>query len=104
MEKTYGQKQKGARLKMKSTPANPCRRLLVFHDESSRQLEEVTLSHARPQESPRARSSALTKWQLRGTHAPIGRRVGEGGRHERHGPTPRVSPSHVRSRVTFSFG
>lgn len=48
-----------------------CSRLLVFHDESSRQLEEVTLSHAPPQESPRARrsSSALTKWQLRGTHA-----------------------------------
>lgn len=72
LKKTYGQKPEGARdSRWRALPLihAACSRLLVFHDESSRQLEEVTLSHAPPQESPRARRSALTKWQLRGTHA-----------------------------------
>lgn len=69
LKKTYGQKTEGARdSRWRALPLihAACSRLL---DESSRQLEEVTLSHAPPQESPRARRSALTKWQLRGTHA-----------------------------------
>lgn len=74
LKKTYGQKTEGAGgLKMKSTPANSCRvqpapRLPRRIFASIRRSDSLSRP---PQESPRARrsSSALTKWQLRGTHA-----------------------------------